>query len=94
LWVEATDLGMANDKMSAAHEFILPRTRFREICLHNPDLRVKPAQNSGVRWMFIQGDNLTIAALLKKRNKILTDQTGSSGYYNLPDCQLCHISPT
>ncbi len=34
---------MSNDKMGAALEFILPRTRLSKICLNNSDLRVKAA---------------------------------------------------
>src|SRR5258708_3581375 len=82
LWVETTDLGVANDKMSAAFKFSLAETCVGKICLHDVNLRMKAAQNGGVRRVLVESDNLTEAAFLKTRNKILAHKASGSCNYD------------
>jgi hypothetical protein len=83
LWVETTDLRVANDKMSAALEFILPRTFVGEICLYDMHLRVKAAQSRGVRRVLIKGNNLVEPVSLEERKKILAHKASGSCNYDL-----------
>lgn len=82
LWVNTTDLGVANDKMCAAFKFILPGTCFGEVRLHDVDLWVKPAQNGDVCRVLIESDNLTETAFLETRNEILAYKASGSCNYD------------
>jgi hypothetical protein len=79
---ESADLGVADDEMSAAFEFVLPGAGLGEVGLDDAEAGMQLSEEGSVCRVLVDGNQLVEVFTFETRNQILADETCSTCDHN------------
>ena len=83
---------MAVHQVRAADELVLPWAGLGEVGVDDAQVGVQTAQRLGVGGVLVDGDELAEILLLKPRDEVLADETGSPGDHNFSlETSVSHV---